>query len=135
MKRFYLIMVCILFAAGALYPPASALAKILETTHQVDMKGRLKKPGTKSDAQPVAVFQSEHNLQVFFLDALGNLEIEARDGENQPVYRTTVNATAGGQLNINISKWKQGEYTLTIADEEDGYLEGQFSINSKPECL
>jgi len=129
MKRILLIMVCILFAAGTLHRPAKALAMKLLTVQQVDLKGKLKKPGTKSEAQPVEVFQSEYDLQVNFLETLGELEIEALNAEEQSVFQTTVNATAGGKFIINTRNWKQGAYILRITDDEGGYLEGYFVIN------
>jgi len=129
MKRFLLIMVCILFAAGTLHRPAKALARKILSVQQIDLQGKLKKPGSKSEAQPVEVFQTEYDLQVNFLATLGDLDIEALNEDAQSVFQTSVNAAAGGKLIIDTRKWKQGTYFLRITDDEGGYLEGKFEIN------
>jgi len=111
-------MVCFLFAGIVLSRPASAPAKILDTA-QIDLQGKLK-TGTKSEAQPVEVFQSEYCLQVNFMSTLGDLDIEVFDEISQTVFQTTGNATAGSNLTIDTHKWQQGAYILTITDDEGG---------------
>jgi len=83
----------------------------------------------RSQGAQVEAFKNATCVQLNFLVDLGSLEIEVVDGEGNPVFQTTVNATEGSRMKINTGSWATGKYTLVITDGLGGRLEGNFVIN------
>ena len=124
MKRFLFIsIICVI--CGGIFHTANARVK----SQKVILYGSLAKPGLmRSTQQPVEAYQNSANIQLDFLLDLGDLVIEVVDQNSVVVYQNTIDATEGGTLFIDTQEWEAGKYTLLIADEEGGTLEGVFNI-------
>ena len=114
-------IVCVLMAGGIFAVPGP-IKKIL-------LVGELKTPSGKgSQSQPVELIQYEDYLELNFLSSLNALTIKVANEQNQTVYQKTVDVAAGSTLTIDTQEWEAGKYTLLIADEDGGTLEGEFLI-------
>ena len=99
----------------------------------IPLKGELEGGGimkTPFPTLPVEAWQNDADVQLDFLVDLGALNVMVvADEAGEPVFQTTVKATAGSELNIDTGSWDAGEYTLWITDGLGGSLEGKFVIN------
>ena len=98
----------------------------------IPLKGNLAGGGpmkTPFPTLPVEAWQNDADIQLTFLVDLGSLNITVADEAGEPVFQTTVNATAGSKWYIDAESWNGGEYTLLIANGTGGYLMGKFVIN------
>ncbi len=130
MKRFFICLLCLAITASVFTKPLGLL-KVTDV-EQVKLSGQLPKgPKLKSAVSFLSIqaYLNTNYLKLEFLASLGNLTITVTNGQGAQVYRNTANATAGGSLNIATQTWANGLYTLTISDNNGGYLEGMFEIN------
>ena len=84
--------------------------------------------GAKSGA-PVAASLDEGVVVVQFNQTLGSLNVKVVDDQGSTMYQKNVKANAGSSVTIDTETWDNGEYTLTITDDEGGCLEGVFELD------
>jgi len=131
MKNKNLLVICLICTAicSLFYVNAKGYG-IRDSDDPIDLQGRLAGSGDmRSQGAQVEAFKNATCVQLNFLVDLGSLEIEVVDGEGNPVFQTTVNATEGSRMKINTGSWATGKYTLVITDGLGGRLEGNFVIN------
>jgi len=123
MKRIFIItcLACfsIFFSSKASTNPANA---------PIDLKGKLAGSG-QVRTPAIEAYLYATSVEVNFNIDLGSLNVEVINETGDTAFQKTVNAVAGGTLNINTIGWESGEYILVIMDGQGGYLEGIFLID------
>jgi len=129
MKKYFSFgIICVLLVSSVFANLANFQMKMRGPVERLHLEGELKKPGKGTDSQPVEVYQSENDLELYFLSSLSSLTITVVNEQNQTVYQKTVNVAAGSSLIIDLQGWASGAYTLSITDGQGGSLEGIFEI-------
>ena len=106
-----------------------ALSAANAQASNIKLHGDLVQKPIRGMTTPIEAYQDAENVQLVFLTDLGNLVVKVvRQKTGATVYLNTVDALQGSALEINTHKWKKGVYTLTITDEDGGFLEGEFFI-------
>jgi len=126
-KKLSFSIICVLFV-GVIFARQTNLPLTINGPTSLFLKGQLKGPEKGAPSQPIEAFQSEYDLELYFLSSLNSLTIKVVNEQDQTVYQKTVNAVAGSSLIIDLQGWASGAYTLAITDGLGGYLEGIFQI-------
>ncbi len=95
----------------------------------IELSGSLAENTLKSGFQPISIFKSNDYVRIEILESnLGNVNIKIIDEYGASVYQDNINASIQKELLINISDWKEGNYSIQSYKTENCRLEGNFNI-------
>lgn len=98
------------------------------SSSKVYLKGRLSTPTTRSSSQSIEVFHEDNALMVYYLDALGEIEITIINDRNMIVYSEVISVFKSSKSLIELSESLNGSYTIKLKDSKGGELTGIFTI-------
>lgn len=98
------------------------------SSSKVYLKGRLSTPTTRSIFQLIEVFQEDKSLIIYYLNALGEIEITISNDRNTIVYSEVISVLKKSESLIELNGLAKGSYTVEFKDLDGGILTGMFSI-------
>ena len=106
-----------------------SLISIAENQANIKLKGKLT-GGPKSQSTLVEVLLFENEIQVNFLECLGNLTVTIVDENEHTVYNENVNSCVIKSISINVQNLSSGWHKITVSDTQGGWVEGSFFIEN-----
>lgn len=100
-------------------------------TRKIDLKNG-KRPIKRSiEIIPINAFIDDETkeLSLEFTTDLGMLYVTVSDQNGNMVYTDVVDATSGLPVNISLDKDLEGEFVLSITDDNESEVSGEFTIN------
>lgn len=99
------------------------------TSTEIDLKGKLSVPGTKSIENPIPIKASTDGESIFidFLVAVGDITISLYNSDGQLVYQSDEQIASIQQVVVDITSLTSGSYTLTFTCDGGGYVYGTFA--------
>lgn len=99
------------------------------TSTEIDLKGKLSVPGTKSIENPIPIKASTDGESIFidFLVAVGDITISLYNSDGQLVYQSDEQIASIQQVVIDITSLTSGSYTLAFTCDGGGYVYGVFA--------
>ncbi|MCL3852718.1 DUF3244 domain-containing protein [Parabacteroides sp. GYB001] len=98
------------------------------SSSKVYLKGRLSTPTTRSSSQSIEVFQEDNALMVYYLNALGKIEITISNNQDSIVYSDVISVFKDSKSLIELSGLSNGSHIIKFKDSEGGELTGIFTV-------
>lgn len=98
------------------------------SSSKVYLKGRLSTPTTRSSSQSIEVFQEDNALMVYYLNALGKIEITISNNQDSIVYSDVISVFKDSKSLIELSGLSDGSHIIKFKDSEGGELTGIFTV-------
>ena len=100
----------------------------MASSSKVYLKGRLSTPTTRSSSQSIEVFQEDNALMVYYLNALGKIEITISNNQDSIVYSDVISVFKDSKSLIELSGLSDGSHIIKFKDSEGGELTGIFTV-------
>lgn len=98
------------------------------SSSKVYLKGRLSTPTTRSVSQSIEVFQEDNALMIYYLNALGKIEITISNNQDSIVYSDVISVFKDSKSLIELSGLSNGSHIIKFKDSEGGELTGIFTV-------
>lgn len=95
---------------------------------KVYLKGSLSTPTTRSIYQSIEVFQEDNTLMIYYLKALGEVEITISNDLNSVVYSEVISVSKSSKSLIELNGLANGSYIIKFKDAAGGELTGMFTV-------
>ena len=98
------------------------------TAKEILLKGSLYVGQLRSLNQEISVSLDEGFISIYYWVNYVHITIQITDETGQPVYYNVVDPVAGDSLMIDISDWKEGNYTISFSNSSGGCIIGEFEL-------
>lgn len=98
------------------------------SSSKVYLKGRLSTPTTRSISQSIEVFQEDNTLMIYYLNALGKIEITISNDQGMIIYSEVISVFENSKSLIELRGLTNGSHTIKFKDSEGGELTGIFTV-------
>ena len=107
---------------------ANYTLRLVERT-KVILFGSLTHGGGRTLDEPFEVSLSQNSIDIYFLQNLSNLTIEVvNESSVQVFYEKSLNPFNGQCLEIGITGWDEGIYTIIFSNNTGGCIYGNFEL-------